>query len=102
MRWDEPQKKSFVTTRESVAQASTAVTRPRQAIRSPPGRFKLRTGSCLNAGARRKVLSRSVWQQETDVSRKEVLYFGKGMPCHRVRCVQISTVLGGQTVYFTD
>ena len=47
-------------------------------------------------------LSRGVWQQETDVIREELLHNGKRMPSHRVGCVQISTVLGGQNTYFID
>ena len=90
------------STRASVVQASTGVTRSRLAIRSPHGRFELWTGSCLDARVQWEVISRGVWQQEIDICREEILHHGKKVLSHRMECVEISTLLGGQTIYLTD
>ena len=62
---------------ESVAQASAAVARPRQAICFSHGCFELLTRCYPDARARWEVQSRGKWKQETDISRAVTIHLGK-------------------------
>ena len=103
VRWDESLEKAFVTLRESLLR--------RPVLRLPdhakPFVLRMEASNCGLGAA---------LMQEHDEKYYPVAYGGKKLTsaerkystlekecfCHRLGCVQISTILGGQTIYSTD
>ena len=103
MRWYDPQDKAFTALGEiCCADQCCVYPTTSQAICSPHGRFELWNRFFPDARGRWEVLFCGVWQQEFDINRAEIFHRRKGISNHRVGYVQISTVLGRQTIYSTD